>query len=657
MIVATGIELDGSLRDRLETAWAQSAFDDFLRDEAAQIVRELLAVDGYLQPVVNTTITEDGTTKTLSIAVERGIQTSRTSVRVEGADATLTDAIEARLETEGLMDQAVSNPGAIERAVADYLRSQGYLGARVTAGAPVFEGANARVPLTVAAGPAFSVGRVSFEGAARLPENVRVEAVALTSGAPYDAVAVDAARDRLLSRYRREAFPSATVTVRPDIRADERSVDVTFVVAEGPQQVMGEALVSGNRAVDGDVIIRTLGLEAGAPVTPESLLQARTRVLDMGLFRRVDVASEPLAESPGAGTAGAQPTIPVRLRITVEEWPALRLRYGFQVAEQRPEDSPDGRDLTPGLAADVTRRTVFGRAITLGAAVEWQRRERAGRVFLNTGTVFGWPIGSSLIAERSRIDSATATLVTDLSSITWEQRTRVRRTLSLSYAYTFERVHTFDTMPSDPFAPEFDITINIARLTGAAAWDTRDDPVDTFRGSLVSLSLENAPESVGSDIRFLRELVQAYHFRPWRSAVFASAARVGVVSPLGGQDVIPSERFFGGGARTVRGVPEDSLGPRDFFFDAPEGGRLLLVLNQEVRLPIHRWVRGVGFIDAGNVFATPRDASLGDLVGSLGVGLRLATPFALLRVDFAKPVWGPPAGSSGRWSFGIGHAF
>ena len=76
-----------------------------------------------------------------------------------------------------------------------------------------------------------------------------------------------------------------------------------------------------------------------------------------------------------------------------------------------------------------------------------------------------------------------------------------------------------------------------------------------------------------------------------------------------------------------------------------------------MRLPIYRWVRGVGFVDAGNVFRRPRDASLRDLVGSIGFGLRLATPFALLRVDFAKPVWRAPAESSGRWVFGIGHAF
>jgi outer membrane protein assembly factor BamA len=43
-------------------------------------------------------------------------------------------------------------------------------------------------------------------------------------------------------------------------------------------------------------------------------------------------------------------------------------------------------------------------------------------------------------------------------------------------------------------------------------------------------------------------------------------------------------------------------------------------------------------------------------VGSVGLGLRLTTPFALLRVDFAKTAWGVES-TAGRWTFGIGHAF
>jgi outer membrane protein insertion porin family len=108
----------------------------------------------------------------------------------------------------------------------------------------------------------------------------------------------------------------------------------------------------------------------------------------------------------------------------------------------------------------------------------------------------------------------------------------------------------------------------------------------------------------------------------------------------------------------VRSVSESGLGPRDFFGSAA-GGELMLVLNQEARVPLYRWVRGVAFIDAGNVFRERGEFGFGSLLGALGVGLRVTTPFALLRADFAKTVWGGSnlPGSGGRWSLGIGHAF
>ena len=86
----------------------------------------------------------------------------------------------------------------------------------------------------------------------------------------------------------------------------------------------------------------------------------------------------------------------------MEEWPALRLRYGFQVEEERPEENVNGRDLVPGLSADLTRRTLFGRAITVGVAAQYESLERLGRLFLNTPTFFGQRVQSSLTLERSR---------------------------------------------------------------------------------------------------------------------------------------------------------------------------------------------------------------------------------------------------------------
>ncbi len=643
-IEVTGIDVDGVLRAQLETAWAQSVFDDFVLDEAAHIIRARLARDGYLQPSIEARTVPGPGTKALTVTVDRGVRSTMTTVRVDGLPSELSDAILAHLEARGLLEGAVSDPGAVEREAATYLRTRGHLGARVTAGAPLFEGPTAALPLTVDAGPAYSVARVRFEGASPLPDEDLREAVALEVDTPYDPALVEAARDRLVALYRREGFATAAVEARPDVRPDTAAVDVAFVVTAGARQVLGEIVVSGNRAIDADVVERAIGLAQGAPLRAADVLQARTRVFDTGLFRRIDIASEAMESVEKR-----------RLRVVVEEWPAARLRYGFVVAEERPEDSLEGRDLVPGISADLTRRTLFGRAIAAGGALEWQRRERRGRAFLNTQTLMGLPIESSLVAERSREEFQAVTLVTNRSSITWEQRTRVARSLSLSYAYTFERNHTFDTKPPDRFTPAFDITINIARVNAAAAWDTRDDPSDATRGLLASSSFEMAPEAVGSDIRFIRQLWQAYYFRPWRQVVFASAARTGVVVPLGGQELILSERFFAGGSRTVRGVAEGALGTRDFF-GFPAGGRMMIVLNQEARVPIYGWLRGVAFVDAGNAFMRPRDASVGGLVGSLGAGLRLTTPFALLRADYARPVWGTVQ-TTGRWTFGIGQAF
>lgn len=652
-ITVTGIELDGGLRTELESVWSEAVFDDFLTAEAADIVRARLARNGYLRPMVEARTRDEGNVKTLEITVDPGPASGSTVVRVEGAPDMLVEELEAHLRMRGLVEGVVLNPNAVEREGVAYLRGRGYLRARVSAGVPLFEGDTAVVPVRVDAGPVFMVAGVAFEGAQTLMLDMLREAAELKEETPYDPSLLEGARNRVLALYRREGFAQATVSVRPTVREEASAVDLSFVVAEGARERLDEIVVLGNRSIDTDVVLRSIDLEVGEPLRTDELLQARTRLYNTGLFRRIDIASDPVT-----GTAAAENVAPVRLRVTVEEWPALRLRYGVLVAEEFRSDELNRRELVPGVSADVSRRTLFGRAVTIGAVLGLQRREQRGRVYISTPTLMGLPIESSLIAGRSHEIFQGVTLVTNKNTLSWEQRSRLARHLDLSYSYTFEQNRTFDTAPPDPFVPALDIRINVARLNAAAAWDSRDDPSDTTRGLLASTSVEYAPALLGSDIRFIRQVAQAYYFRPWRRAVLASAARIGNVTPLGGQELIPSERFFSGGARSVRSVEEDGLGPRFFFDNSPEGGQMMVVLNQEVRVPLYKWMRGVAFVDAGNVFAEARDARLRDLVGSLGVGLRFATPFALLRVDYAKTAWGGgDEPSSGRWVIGIGHAF
>jgi outer membrane protein assembly factor BamA/autotransporter translocation and assembly factor TamB len=664
-IVVRGTDLPAPVVAELRQAWADAVFDSFLIDEATQIVRRALAPQGYLQAQVMARLERSagasaGTgsaetsaaaaateTVTLFIDVMPGARTNTVSIRIQGADATLTEQLSAEVLTRGLENRVATDPGGVEGELTEYLRTRGYLRARVTAGAPLFDGDAAIVPVTVMAGAPITIGAVMFEGVMRVPvEQVR-DMAALAVGTPADVGVIDLARQRVVALYRREGFASATTTTKQAVRTGEPLLDVTFVVMEGQRQTLAEIAVSGNRSIDTDVIERALGLTLNEPLRPEEWLQARTRVFDTGLFRRVDVSSEPITMTDAP--EGIQP---MRMRVVVEEWPILRARYGVQVAQERPEDSVTGRDLVPGLSADITRRTLFGRAITLGAAAGLQRRERLARVFVNAPTMIGLPIQSSLILERARRNFASDTFVTHTSSIAWEQRVRVTPTINFSYAYRFAEDHTFDTQPNDPIP--FDVLVHVGRLTGSAAWDTRDDPYDSTRGVFLSSSIELADERLASDIAYLRSLSQAYYFKPFRGLVFASAARAGLVGPLAGQDLLPSFRFFVGGARTIRGVEEDGVGERDFQ-GFPEGGQGLLVLNQEVRFPIYRWLRGVGFIDTGTVLPETKIA-FRDMTTSTGFGLRLTTPFGILRADYGRVLSGENAVRN-SWSFGIGQAF
>ena len=116
-----------------------------------------------------------------------------------------------------------------------------------------------------------------------------------------------------------------------------------------------------------------------------------------------------------------------------------------------------------------------------------------------------------------------------------------------------------------------------------------------------------------------------------------------------------------GGATTVRGYRENGLGPKDAD-GVPTGGEGLIVLNQEIRFPLYRWLNGVGFVDAGNVIDKGEKIGFGELKVGYGFGLRFDTPVGLLRVDLGIPR-SPIATTSAatpkkyRFYFGIGHIF
>ena len=237
-----------------------------------------------------------------------------------------------------------------------------------------------------------------------------------------------------------------------------------------------------------------------------------------------------------------------------------------------------------------------------------------------------------------------------------------------SYGYRNERAHTYEKEP-DPFLP-FDETLRIAPLTTAFSWDRRDELLDATRGFFLSNALEYAPSRLGSDLRYIKYFGQFFKYIPLTEpaetpfgrglkrprVVYAGGVRAGLARGFGGQSIVPSERFFTGGGTSVRGFQQNSLGEKDYFGNA-EGGEAMFIANNELRFPLAGMFDGVGFIDVGNVYPSVADFNPFDVRSSAGAGLRVRTPYFLLRFDYGFKLDRQPGEKIGAFFFSIGQAF
>jgi outer membrane protein insertion porin family len=121
-----------------------------------------------------------------------------------------------------------------------------------------------------------------------------------------------------------------------------------------------------------------------------------------------------------------------------------------------------------------------------------------------------------------------------------------------------------------------------------------------------------------------------------------------------------SERFFSGGATTLRGFRFETAGPQDILEPRldrrcdlgvkpcdlptliPIGGDALTIFNFELRYPLTQRMRLVPFYDLGNVFRRVRDINFSNMTNTLGIGLRINTPLGPIGVDYGF-LLDPPA--------------
>jgi outer membrane protein assembly factor BamA len=184
-------------------------------------------------------------------------------------------------------------------------------------------------------------------------------------------------------------------------------------------------------------------------------------------------------------------------------------------------------------------------------------------------------------------------------------------------------------------------------------------------------------------------LVRTTFFSPDLSLATRLAGGLGYA--YGNSNALPLEqRFYGGGANSLRGWHSRTVGPGmspldTAFTIANQTGDLRLEANIELRFPIYNIVKGAVFVDAGNIWELPHYSDdkqtienedailtwknlLKSTAVSWGAGVRLDLQMLVIRIDLGIKGYDPAAQSwrgPDRWfrpdgytlHFGVGYPF
>ncbi|HET9269279.1 MAG TPA: POTRA domain-containing protein [Vicinamibacterales bacterium] len=689
-VAFTGDSLTENERERLVPIRAEASADEDLLEDSARAIELYLRGRGYRQARATYTRTPGPRDVTITFDVRRGPHFVFGTVEVTGATSmTPAEVREFLLVKDGepFTENAL---GAGVARLRDAYLVRGHALVKVepveSVAAPGGSGGSGggdghvNVAVRVTEGPRTAVRTVAFQGQMALAEETLRGLVVLAPGRAFSESELAADRDRIDLEYRNRGYDQVAVRSEVTLAEKDSQADVRYQITEGPQVLVDRVIIVGNTRTKPETIERELLVKPGQPLGYSALIESRVRLGALGLFRRVNI--EQLAHA-------SEPRRDIFVR--VEEAKATNIGFGpgvegsFTVRSDAEGEAVEQFEFAPRAFFQIGRNNLGGknRSVNLFTRVSLRSRD----VVVNSSGVrlkddrFGFNeyrvVGT--FKEPRVFDTRADLLVTGIleqamrSSFNFLRREtraeaglRLSRLYSASGRYSLQRTEIFDEQITDPAQkPLIDRLFPEVRLStfaGSILRDSRDDVLDSAKGTLMVLDADLSARAIGSEVGFVKAYVQGRKFIQLpteRRTVVALGARLGAAhgfprevprvddggEPVFGedgrqpvdvvQDLPASERFFAGGDTTVRGFALDRLGDDSTISDTgfPTGGNGVVVLNAELRVAVTRRIQAAGFMDSGNVWARASDIDLSELRAAPGFGIRIATPVGPIRLD------------------------
>jgi outer membrane protein assembly complex protein YaeT len=455
---------------------------------------------------------------------------------------------------------------------------------------------------------------------------------------PFSDAAVSTLQRDVLFILKQYGHVTAQVSVSPDIAAAKAgAVPVKVSIQPGPVYRFGRIVVQQRPSarLKPDFLPNRFQPLMGQTYSPLKLQEVDTQMITTGLFDSLDFQETPLPDD------------------------TVQLTLGPVEAKQKYFGIFGGYDTFYGFifGGSFSDRNIGGEGRVFSASAEITSRGPQGKIsyedpwFLNTDLDFLTELGIddqslygyTYVDEYIRMN-LTAKYGKTLTTGSKEYQSGVFLLLRNA------NVSQIAITPESLVGPtSYDlVTVGLTQSI-----DRRDNPLNPRKGWILELTASDS-ELLRNYVNYVTLAERFSVYIPVGPTVLAAGLRfAGIFPSQGGVLAIPiEERFFNGGATTVRSFLERKLGPTDIG-NNPLGGLTRSVFNVEDDFPIYAGVIGAVFFDAGGLGNSPFD----NFSSGVGLGLRYNLPVGPIRVDYGINPAPRKNDSFGAFNLSFGFAF
>lgn len=520
------------------------------------------------------------------------------------------------------------------------------------------------VTITIVEGNKYLVGDVTIKGNKDITEKQLMSKLQFsTPGKVFSSDSMKQDIAAMQGFYFDRGYISAQVQESTALNALTGRIDISYDISENEVAFVNKIKIRGNVKTRDKVVRRELRIRPGDRFDGEKLKRSKERLQNLGFFEEVSYDTED-TQVPD------QKDLVVEVRETKTGtfsfgggYSTVDKLVGFVEIEQKNFDWKNFPYFT-GAGQDLKLRASFG-SITKGYDLSFTEPW-----LFDYPVAFGFDLYSREHKRETDIGYGYDEKVTGGDLRLAKDLTEFIRG-SVVYRLDSIKITNITEEATNDLKKE-EGTNKISSLEFGLDYDGRDNVYDTRKGDLFANSFQVAGGFLGADKDFGKYSARYSHYFPmWRNSVLEVRGRIGLVKAYGDSKYVPIyEKFFAGGAGTIRGYHERKVGPVDPVSRDPLGGESMAIANIEYTYPVLSFLKVAAFYDVGNVWEKMNEigssknafsvTNAGGWKNGIGLGVRVKTPIGPLMLDYGIPLnkeAGEDSIGSGKVHFSMSHGF